>query len=108
MYWHDSLHPGNYLSKNIFLADANQENTVNATEVSRFSQIDNLVLVKFNQDTVVIPTDSEWFGFYEDNQDKQVVPAQALPIWSNLRLDYSGFRMQILECRKYPDFTGFW
>jgi len=30
-------------------------------------QLKNFVMVKFNQDTVVQPIASEWFGFYKEN-----------------------------------------
>lgn len=86
-YWHDSLHYEDYLSKNIFLPGINQENGVNEDEVNQFLTIEDLVLVKFNNDTVVNPTESEWFGFYEENTDHGLVPAQQLPVWENLKLD---------------------
>ena len=86
-YWHDAVHPDNYKSKNIFLPNANQENQVNQTEVMKLGMVNNLVLVRFNQDTVVYPIDSEWFGFYQDGQDVIVEPAQELPVWQNLGLN---------------------
>lgn len=30
------------------------------------------VLVKFSNDTIVQPIDTEWFQFYEPNQDKKI------------------------------------
>lgn len=87
-YWHDPLHPDTYKTKNIFLADANQENDVVATEVSAIKNLEAMVLVKFTEDTMVLPRESEWFGFYETGNVKNTLPAKELPIWENLGLGY--------------------
>ena len=46
-----------------------------------------MILVKFNQDTAVVPPDSEWFGYYENGQDVTTLPAQNWPVWENLGLN---------------------
>ena len=46
--------------------------TVNPDYKARLSTLSNLVLVKFLEDTMVQPRESEWFGFYVEGQDKKV------------------------------------
>lgn len=87
-YWHDPLHPETYKTKNIFLPDANQENGVDEVEVGRIRALEAMVLVKFTKDTMVLPAESEWFGFFEDGSLEKVVPAKKLAVWKNLGLEY--------------------
>jgi len=110
-YWHDAMHPDKYKSKNIFLADVNQENYVNETEVMKLGMVQDLVLVRFNQDSVITPIDSEWFGFYQDGQDVIVEAAQELPIWTNLGLQnlYSEGKLTFLATDgDHLQFTTSW
>lgn len=70
-YWHDPFNEDEYRQKCVFLPDINQENNVNPDYKARLSQLTNLVLVKFLEDTMVQPKESEWFGFYKPKQDKE-------------------------------------
>lgn len=67
-YWHDPLQEDLYKSKSVYLADTNQENKVNPIYKNNLLKLKNFVLVKFGQDTMVIPKESEWFGFYKPGQ----------------------------------------
>ena len=67
-YWHDPLQEDQYRQYSQFLAEINQENVFNQTYKDNLSKIKNLVLVKFNQDSMVVPRESEWFGFYKPGQ----------------------------------------
>jgi len=87
-YWHDPLHDDIYRNQSIFLPYLNMENGVISEEVDRIKSLESMVLIRFNQDTVVIPRDSEWFGFYELGQDLMTLPVQELPVWENLGLKY--------------------
>lgn len=40
-----------------------------------------LILVKFTQDTIVQPKDSQWFEFYEPNQDNFIIPLKDSQIY---------------------------
>lgn len=71
-YWHDPLNPEEYKKNCIFLPDINQENTVNPVYKERLSKVANFVMVKFLNDTMVEPKESEWFGFYKDHQTKEM------------------------------------
>lgn len=85
-YWHDPLHEDEYKAKSVFLADINQENNVNQTYKTNLMKITNLVLVKFLQDTMVIPKESEWFGFYKPGQDKELYTMFESPLYTEDKL----------------------
>ncbi|GMR58459.1 hypothetical protein PMAYCL1PPCAC_28654 [Pristionchus mayeri] len=66
-YWHDSNAEEEYRKKSIFLADINSENSINEKYKENFTRLKNLVLVKFESDHMVVPKESEWFGYYAPN-----------------------------------------
>jgi len=67
-YWHDPINEQEYIDKSIFLGDINNEKTINNDYKTNLLKLQNMVLVKFLQDTMVVPPDSEWFGFYTPDQ----------------------------------------
>jgi len=66
-YFHDPNEPSQYLEYNTFLPDINNDITINAQYKKNLVSLNNLVLVQFENDTVVVPKDSSWFGYYADN-----------------------------------------
>ncbi|KAK3089757.1 hypothetical protein FSP39_006258 [Pinctada imbricata] len=81
-YWHDPLNEKEYKAKSIFLADLNQENKRNATEKANLLKLQNFVLVKFLDDGMVDPRDSEWFGFYKPGQSKELYTLFDSPLYT--------------------------
>jgi len=81
-YWHDPMNEADYRAKSVFLADINQEKTVNATYKTNLLKLKNLVLVKFAQDTMVVPRESEWFGFYNAGQTKTLYNMTESPLYT--------------------------
>ncbi|XP_063220790.1 palmitoyl-protein thioesterase 1 [Bacillus rossius redtenbacheri] len=67
-YWHDSLKEEQYRSASVFLADINNERSNNTTYKENLLLVENFVMIKFNNDTVVEPKETEWFGFYKPGQ----------------------------------------
>jgi len=65
-YFRDPLKIPQYLEGDRFLADINNEVTLSATYKSNWSSLKSVCLVKATADTVVIPNESEWLGFFED------------------------------------------
>lgn len=57
-YWHDPTQRSNYITKSVFLADINNERQVNTTYKQNLLQLDNMVLVKFEQDDIVVPRET--------------------------------------------------
>jgi len=75
-YWHDPLDEDTYREKSVFLADINCEREKRSEYKTNLLQLKNLVLVMFNQDTMVQPKESELFGFYKVGQAKEVYQVQ--------------------------------
>ncbi|XP_001603353.1 palmitoyl-protein thioesterase 1 [Nasonia vitripennis] len=71
-YWHDPLKEEEYKKNSVFLADINNELRINETYKENLQKLKNLVLVKFEKDTMVEPRISEWFGFYKSGQDVEI------------------------------------
>lgn len=64
-YWKDVADKDEYLSESRFLADLNNDREEhNATYRANMINLNKYVLVKALDDTVVIPKDSEWHGFW--------------------------------------------
>ncbi|GMT10317.1 hypothetical protein PFISCL1PPCAC_1614 [Pristionchus fissidentatus] len=72
-YWHDPNVEETYLHKSIFLADINNEKTVNHKYKENLIQLKNFVLVKFDGDHMVVPKESEWFGYYAPNDQSTIL-----------------------------------
>ena len=85
-YWHDPLREQQYKARNIFLADINNENSINETYRSNLMKLDNFVLVLFEQDEMVIPRESSLFGFYAPGQTRDILPLESTPLWEEDRL----------------------
>ncbi len=54
-YWHDPLNEQEYIDKSVFLADINNEKVKNPTYKANLVKLQNMVLVKFLNDTMVQP-----------------------------------------------------
>lgn len=89
-YWHDPLQRDLYVNKSLFLADVNNERAYkNETYKENLQKLRNFVMVMFENDTVVDPKESAWFGYYLPGNDKHVVPLQAQQIYKE---DWLGLR----------------
>ncbi|CAB1351188.1 unnamed protein product [Coregonus sp. 'balchen'] len=75
-YWHDPLNDELYKKHSLFLADINQERVVNETYKKNLQLLDKFVMVKFLQDSIVDPVDTEWFGFLKTGQAKETETLQ--------------------------------
>ncbi|GCC27749.1 palmitoyl-protein thioesterase 1 [Chiloscyllium punctatum] len=85
-YWHDPLNEDLYREKSIFLADINQERGINESYKVNLMKLKKLVMVKFLNDTMVDPVDSEWFGFYKVGQAKDTYSLQESALYQEDRL----------------------
>lgn len=85
-YWHDPYAEETYRKKSIFLADINNENNVNDAYKENLVKLKNLVLVKFLNDTVVVPKESEWFGYYKDDDAAHMVPMEETRLYLEDRI----------------------
>lgn len=94
-----------YLEKCRFLPRLNNElpNSRNSTYKERFSSLETLVLIMFEEDTVLIPKETAWFGYYPDGAFSPVLPPQQTKLyiedWIGLKtLDDSG-RVKFISVR---------
>ncbi|KAL1809699.1 hypothetical protein ACET3Z_026689 [Daucus carota] len=61
----------------------------NSTYKERFSSLQNVVLVKFEQDRALVPRETSWFGQYEDGSWNRILPVQQTKLYTE---DWIGLR----------------
>uniref|UniRef100_UPI00398E7562 palmitoyl-protein thioesterase 1 n=1 Tax=Pristiophorus japonicus TaxID=55135 RepID=UPI00398E7562 len=85
-FWHDPLNEDLYRNKSIFLADINQERSINGSYKENLMKLKKFIMVKFLKDSMVVPVDSEWFGFYKIGQAKDTYSLQESALYKEDRL----------------------
>lgn len=80
-YWHDPMNEDLYRTKSTFLADINNEKVVNQDYIDRLQKLNKFVMVKFENDTIVQPVETSWFGFYKPGSDKVLIPLEESEIF---------------------------
>jgi palmitoyl-protein thioesterase len=83
-YFRDPKHLDSYLKHGHFLVDINQENVhdsdeKNSTYITNFESLESMVLVKALEDSMVWPHESEWFGFFQDGSQNEIVAMKDTP-----------------------------
>ncbi|RUS20726.1 palmitoyl-protein thioesterase [Endogone sp. FLAS-F59071] len=86
-YYKDPDNIKDYLAKNIFLPDVNNELDFNRTYVQHLSSLHRLVLIRFTDDVTVKPGESAWFWFFDEFGD--LIPLEEQPLWLE---DWLGLR----------------
>ncbi|CAL9078427.1 unnamed protein product [Musa textilis] len=73
-----------YLEGCKFLPKLNNELPTqrNSTYKERFSSLQNLVLIMFEHDTILIPPETSWFGYYPDGAFSAVLPPQQTTLYT--------------------------
>ncbi|XP_004306990.1 PREDICTED: palmitoyl-protein thioesterase 1 [Fragaria vesca subsp. vesca] len=73
-----------YLKGCTFLPKLNNEinSTRNSTYKERFTSLENLVLIMFEQDTILIPKETSWFGYFPDGAFDPILPAQETELYT--------------------------
>ncbi|EGG21366.1 palmitoyl-protein thioesterase 1 [Cavenderia fasciculata] len=113
-YWQDPINYQEYLDKSVFLADINNAGpTKNETYKKNLITLNEFVLVQFTEDTMVVPRESEWFGFYQLGQAKTVIPMEQTDLytedWIGMKyLDGEGRVTQIPCVGDHLQFTDQW
>lgn len=83
-YWHDPMDDEiNYSNYNLFLADINQVKKFNPDYKNNLLKLKALVLVKFIRDQMVVPIESQWFGFYKTNNPNEIYTMEESPLYLN-------------------------
>ncbi|KAM7347794.1 palmitoyl-protein thioesterase 1 [Cochliomyia hominivorax] len=86
-YWHDPLNEEKYIANSTFLSDINNEVFVNGLYADNLNKLEKFVMVKFINDTIVQPKESQWFEFYKPGQDKEILPLKESRVYGNLGLN---------------------
>ena len=68
-YYVDVFDKESYLKGSNFLPELNNEVTINEKYKERFSQLDKVVLMKFNSDTILYPREGAWFEFIDEQNN---------------------------------------
>ena len=90
-YWHDPLKPFIYAMRSQFIGLINNENPLrhNVIYAANLKRLDNFVMVMFDEDSVVIPKESQHFEFYYPGQANDIQGRRyplTRPGWANLAL----------------------
>ena len=68
-YYENVFDKESYLKGSNFLSELNNEVTINEKYKDRFSQLDKVVLMKFNSDTILYPREGAWFEFIDEQNN---------------------------------------
>ncbi|TPX38959.1 palmitoyl[protein] hydrolase [Synchytrium endobioticum] len=80
-YYKDMTNYLTYLQASIFLADINNErDDKKRTYADNLTTLNKLIMVKFRNDTTLVPRESAWFGYYNEDLSK-VLHMRELPIY---------------------------
>ncbi|XP_017018216.1 palmitoyl-protein thioesterase 1 [Drosophila kikkawai] len=86
-YWHDPIMENRYRLGSTFLADINNEVYLNTYYSENLNKLRKFVMVKFLNDTIVQPKESQWFEYYTNGQDKLITSLKDSRVYTNLGLD---------------------
>merc|ERR1719400_1941042 len=113
-YWHDPLHFDTYVEKSLFIAEINNEKAVkNESYAINLASLENFVMVKHNQDSMVEPRESSHFEFYTPGQADVILPLRESPLYTEDRiglktLDEAG-RLVLMEVEgNHLEFSRQW
>lgn len=95
-YWHDPIRVKQYRERSTFIAEINNEKSINKDYVYRLHRLNKFIMVKFLRDEMVQPIESQWFGFYAPGSNRIVQNLTTSEIYSSDKL---GLR-QMMEDRK--------
>ncbi|CAL8134892.1 unnamed protein product [Orchesella dallaii] len=100
-YWHDPFKQEEYVNNSVFLADINNERVKNVAYKNNLQKLRNLVLVLFDDDSIVEPKESEWFGYFRPGSDKEIVRLEDSQLykedWLGLKAMNEGGKLHFLS-----------
>jgi palmitoyl-protein thioesterase len=103
-YWKDPLHMSLFRNASAYLADINNERSVkNSTYRRNNLALNSMTLVLAELDHIVVPKESEWFGFFQDGSDSVMQNLTQTPTylgdWIGLKtLDQQG-KLHLLSAK---------
>jgi palmitoyl-protein thioesterase len=91
-YWDDPFLRDDYRDKSIFLADINCERACSQTQYrNNLLRLEHMVLIQFLKDEMIVPKESEWFGYFPSNNGTYVQPMNETDFYKNVRIFLVGF-----------------
>lgn len=85
-YWHDPLNEDVYKTRSTFIAEINNEREINQDYIDRLQKLEKFVMVKFENDTIVTPVETSWFGFYKPGSDRELITLEESEIFTQDKL----------------------
>lgn len=82
-YWHDPENEDGYRNSSTFLAIINNEKTLNSKYIDKIKKLNKFVLVKYADDTSIVPNESTHFGYVKN---KKIIKLQEMDIYKQDRL----------------------
>lgn len=87
-YWHDAHSPQHYRRGSTFIAEINNDvphpSDRNESYAENLARLDKLVLVRFNNDSMVVPRASSWFEFYAPGSTSKILPLEESAIYKEV------------------------
>lgn len=83
-YWHDPIKKTAYIRGNTYLVDINNEIAINETYVENLQSLENIVFIIFEEDDMVQPIESGWFGFYKEGHSIETESLQESDVYVSL------------------------
>ncbi|CAK9304713.1 unnamed protein product [Gordionus sp. m RMFG-2023] len=103
-FWHDPMNETLYKANSSFLGDINQERSFNPSYKANLMKLNKLVLIKFLKDSIVIPRESEWFGFYKPGSNTILMNMNQTDLYQKDLLGLKEMQdNQKLDLLSYPD-----
>ena len=85
-YWHDAMNYENYRLHSQFIAEINQEVKSVPIYKERLIKLKRFVMIKFENDSIVDPIESEHFGFFEYGNLSRIIKLEESSLYIEDRL----------------------
>ncbi|CAL5978332.1 Palmitoyl-protein_thioesterase [Hexamita inflata] len=82
-YWRNPYQLQQYLAYGPHLAHMDNQIDFKQSRLSNFIQPDKFILFGSENDGIIVPWQSAWFGFYENGDDKKVLPMEERDVYLN-------------------------
>lgn len=85
-YWHDPFNENMYKFQSTFLSDINNEKHINQDYSQNLQKLQRFIMVKFRNDSITQPRETQWFEFYLPGQDKVILPLRKSKLYKEDKL----------------------
>eukprot|EP00301_Raphidiophrys_heterophryoidea_P018774 c3774_g1_i1.p2 GENE.c3774_g1_i1~~c3774_g1_i1.p2 ORF type:complete len:365 (+),score=73.22 c3774_g1_i1:1658-2752(+) len=113
-YFRHPMKPTLFEHESSFLADINNERAIkNATYKQNIESLDNLLLIKFSKDSVIVPRESSWFGYFKPFSVDETLKLEETELYTS---DFIGLKklkqegkLHFIECEgEHQEFSRGW